>query len=50
MSQTLFQMSVSIQNNKNTNQEEGNFVLDVDTGESKAKNAWDCTCNSVNNF
>lgn len=32
-------MSVSIQKNKNTNQEEGNFVLDIDTGESKAYNA-----------
>lgn len=28
-------MSVSVIKNENTNQEEGNFVLDVDTGESK---------------
>ncbi|CAO1336782.1 unnamed protein product [Diamesa hyperborea] len=29
-------MSVSVIKNENTNQEEGNFVLDVDTGEKRA--------------
>lgn len=28
-------MSVSVQKNENTNQDKGNLVLDVDTGESK---------------